>query len=149
MSVSSQLPLLAAAAAALLIVLFFLFRGKKNRPSSHAQHTSSAGTGIPQGFEEEYQHGVAPCESGRPVMYTLHTCRHCVHLKDFLEANGIAHHLVYVDDFEDPARREVMATLRTYNPRGSFPTLVLPDGRTAVGFRESLVRELLGLGDKA
>lgn len=147
-SISSQLPLLAAAAAALLAVLFFFFRKKDQHAPLH-QDAAAAGSGIPEGFEEEYQHGVAPCESGRPVMYTLHTCRHCVHLKDFLEANGIEHHLVYVDDFEDPARREVMATLRTYNPRGSFPTLVLPDGRTAVGFRESLVRELLGLGEKA
>lgn len=145
MSGSSQLPMLIAAAAALAAVLFFFFRKKKAAPVNAEERE---GTGIPEGFEEEYRHGVAPCESGKPVMYTLHTCRHCVHLKDFLDANSIEHHLVYVDDFEEPARHEVMAVLRSYNPRGSFPTLVLPDGRTAVGFREHLVRELLGLGEK-
>ena len=146
MSGSSHLPLLAAAVLALGVVLFFFLRG---RNTATARVDKTEGTGIPQGFEEEYRHGVAPCESGKPVMYTLHTCRHCVHLKDFLDANGIEHHLVYVDDFEEPARREVMGTLRSFNPRGSFPTLVLPDGRTAVGFREHLVRELFGLAPQA
>lgn len=146
MSGSSQLPLLIAAALALAALLFFFLRGRSAAP---AEVEKPEGTGIPEGFEEEYQRGVAPCESGKPVMYTLHTCRHCVHLKDFLDANGIEHHLVYVDDFEEPACREVMGTLRSFNPRGSFPTLVLPDGRTAVGFREHLVRELFGLAPQA
>ncbi len=100
-------------------------------------------TGIPAGREQEYRDGIAPCECSIPVMFTLHTCRHCVHLKQFLDDNGVSYTLVYVDDFTDPARRDLMASLRKFNPRGSFPTLVLPNGKCVVGFRESQVRELL------
>ncbi len=100
-------------------------------------------SGIPEGRESEYRDGMAPCDCGIPVMYTLHTCRHCVHLKNFLDENGVVHELIYVDDFADPARRNLMETLRKFNPRGSFPTLVLPDGQCVVGFRESIVRDLL------
>ena len=38
-----------------------------------------------------------------------------------------------------------MAKLRSFNPRGSFPTLVLPDGQVLVGFREAQARKLFGL----
>lgn len=124
------------------LLAFFIRKGGK-KPVKRA--SPSPETGIPQGLEEEYRCGVDPCGCGVPVMYTLHTCRHCVRLKDFLEKNGIDHKLIYVDDFADPARREIMTTLRSHNPRGSFPTLVVPDGRSVVGFREDAVRSLLGL----
>ncbi len=121
--------------------IFFMFRmSRKDEMESQADMPE---TGIPEGREAEYRNGVDPCGCGVPVMYTLHTCRHCVHLKDFLDENGVVHTLVYVDDFADPARRELMNTLRRFNARGSFPTLVLPDGRYVVGFREAQVRDLL------
>ena len=65
--------------------------------------------------------------------------------KPILDEHGISHHLVYVDDFEGEQRRELMAKVRSWNPRGSFPTLVLPDGRVSVGFREAQVRKLFDL----
>ena len=68
-----------------------------------------------------------------------------MHLKHFLDGHGIEHHLVYVDDFSGERRSEVMAKLRSFNPRGSFPTLVLPDGQVLVGFREAQARKLFGL----
>ena len=101
--------------------------------------------GVPEGMSDEYAWAMAPQTCDRPVMYTLHTCRHCVRLKDFLAENGVTIREIYVDDFEDPARSAIMKKLRTYTPRGSFPTLVLPDGRTLVGFRIDRVRELFGL----
>ena len=120
--------------------VFLMFRMSRKDMESQADMPES---GIPEGREEEYRSGMEPCECGIPVMYTLHTCRHCVHLKNFLDENGVVHELVYVDDFADPARKALMAALRKFNPRGSFPTLVLPDGRSVVGFREAQVRDLL------
>ena len=127
--------------AAFCIFMYFFHREKTVAEAA----SEGQPTGIPNGHEEEYQHGVDPCASGKPVMYTLHTCRHCVHLKNFLDAHGIEHYLVYVDGFQDPARREVLNTLRSFNGRGSFPTLVLPDGRSVAGFREAVVKEMFGL----
>lgn len=139
-------PVVVAGTAALAGLAFLIRRNKKgNTQTEDHPQVASSESGIPTGLESDYSHGVDPCGSGKPVMYTLHTCRHCVHLKDFLDNNGIEHHLVYVDDFQDPARRTIMTTMRSFNPRGSFPTFVLPDGRSAVGFRERQIRELLGL----
>ena len=135
------------ATGAILGTLAFAFHQKKEKQVEKALVEEATDQGIPAGLEDCYSYGVDPCSSGKPVMYTLHTCRHCVHLKNFLDKHDIEHHLVFVDDFQDPARREIMTVMRTFNPRGSFPTFVVPDGRSAVGFREQQVRELLGLKD--
>ena len=101
--------------------------------------------GVPPGMEETYRLGLHPLESRVPVMYTIHPCPHCVHLKEFLDRNRVRHVQVYVDDFEGPAREALMESLRSWNSRGSFPTLVTPDGRSVAGFREKAVKRLLGL----
>ena len=104
-------------------------------------------TGIPTGRENEYKAGIDPLQSDKPVMYTLHTCRHCSRLKEYLAARGVFIQEVYLDDFAQPARKAILETLKTYNPRCSFPTLVLPDGRLVIGFREDEVKELFGWKD--
>lgn len=104
-----------------------------------------AETGIPAGMEEIYRLGMNPETSDVPVMYTIHPCPHCVHLKDFLDRNGVRFVQVYVDDFTGPAGEALMEKVRTYDNRASFPTLVTPDGRSVVGFREKAVKRLLGL----
>ena len=103
---------------------------------------------IPPGKEDSYSYGIHPGEDGVPVMYTLTTCRHCVHLQDFLDEHGVAYHLVYVDGFYGQARSVMLAVLKAHNPRASYPTLVLPGGRTVVGFRKSEVRAALNLSDE-
>jgi len=132
----------AALAVLSIVVIFFLFRKSTdglNKAEEKKERT------LPQDTEEEYRIGMDPCSSGKPVMYTLQTCLHCVHLKHFLDKHGIECLLVYVDDFEGEQRRELMSKVRSFNPRGSFPTLVLPDGRVSVGFRETQVSKLLGI----
>lgn len=131
-----------AGALCLAVFLSIRFLKKKKKGKSRKSVLSS---GIPEGMEENFRCGVDPCSFGIPVMYTLHTCRHCVKLKDFLDKHGIECRLVYVDDFSDPARKDIMTVMRSYNPRGSFPTLVIPDGRSVVGFREESVKNLFGI----
>ena len=145
MSSTCEFPMLlvvVALAAVGAVALFFL-----SRKSGGAQESKPEDGKAPvlRDVEEEYRLGMDPCACGKPVMYTLQTCLHCVHLKHFLDRHGIEHHLVYVDDFSGEQRSEVMAKLRSFNPRGSFPTLVLPDGQVLVGFREAQARKLFGL----
>lgn len=141
---SGSWPVFVLCLVAVVCALVFFSR-RKGKRTSVRKSPAVQDSGIPVGLEDDYRCGVDPCSCGVPVMYTLHTCRHCVKLKDFLDQHGIEHRLIYVDDFSDPARRQIMATLRSHNPRGSFPTLVIPDGRSVVGFREEAVRALLGL----
>ncbi len=112
----------------------------KYRDFKHYGHS-----GIPEGMEEQYQMAIAPGSDGKPLMYNLTTCRHCVRVHDFLNKHGIAHHDVTVDHFGGEARTKVVATLRAYNPNASFPTLVFPDGKVIIGYKENALCEAFGL----
>lgn len=125
-----------------VILGFAVFFWPKRRATESV--AEEPGTGIPEGREGEYQAGLSPLQCKRPVLYTLHTCRHCARLKEYLEKRNVFVQEVYLDDFADPARKSLLAALRSYNPRGSFPTLVLPDGRSVVGFQEQAVKQLFG-----
>ena len=148
MSASSNSTLIILAVALSIVcavVMFFLVRKQKAAPDSSAEKAVREKEVPERDLEAEYLLGLDPCASGQNVMYTLKTCLHCVHLKQFLDKHGIECLLVYVDDFEGDRRRELMAMVRSFNPRGSYPTLVLPDGRVTVGYRENQVRQLFGL----
>ena len=108
---------------------------------------TAAAPEIPPGKEDSYAYGMHPGEDGVPVMYTLTTCGHCVHLKDFLDEHDVKYHLVYVDDFHGQARSGLLAVLKAHNARASYPTFVLPGGRTVVGFRKSEISAALNLPD--
>ena len=84
-----------------------------------------------------------PGEDGIPLMFALETCRHCRKAREFLDENKVTYHLVYVDQYPGEVRSQLMDKVRTFNPRGSFPTFVMPGGKVVVGFREQLFREAL------
>lgn len=90
-----------------------------------------------------YERGLQPGEDGQPLMYALESCRHCRRTREFLEENHVVYHLLYVDQYTGDARAALMDKVRSYNPRGSFPTIVMPGGKVVVGFREQLLREAL------
>ena len=131
--------LIGVAAAA---VLFFAIRAGQKKPK-----IVYSDDGIPEGMEEDYKAALAPGEDGIPLMYDLTTCRHCVHMHEFLDRHRIRHHQIYVDKFQNGARSAVLAEMKKHNPRGSFPTLVVPGGKTVVGYREAQIREALNITD--
>lgn len=114
------------------------------KPSSNAHNTSDA---PPKGMTPEkaalYENGMAPGADGVPLMYALETCRHCRKTREFLDENQVQYHILYVDQYQGEARTALMDKVRSYNPRGSFPTIVFPGDRAVVGFREQLLREAL------
>lgn len=90
-----------------------------------------------------YEEGLHPGEDGQALMYTLSVCRHCVSLKKWLKQHDIPFHEVYVDRYQGAERKALLEKLRSYNPRGSFPTLVLPGGeKSVVGFREAELKKI-------
>ena len=121
------------------IILSVFFKKNSKKTTFQAAHKQS-----PLSPEEQslYEMGLHPGEDGIALMYTLKVCRHCVHLKKWLEQHEIPFHEVYVDKYHGENRSELLNKLRSYNPRGSFPTLVLPGGKKAlVGFRESELKK--------
>ena len=78
----------------------------------------------------------------RVVLYALSTCGWCKKTKGLLDELGIAYDSVDVDllagDESAEARREVTQ----WNPRCSFPTLVIDGERCIVGFDKEEIRKI-------
>ncbi len=79
------------------------------------------------------------------MLYALSTCGWCKKAKIFLEDNDIEYDYIYVDELEGARRDEVMQVVRRWNPKGSFPTIVVDDAQAVAGFKEDELREALGL----
>lgn len=83
---------------------------------------------------------------GDVFMFALSTCIWCRKTKALLNELGIAYRYVDVDLAEGDARQEVMDLLTRWNKARSFPTLVVNDERTIIGFDEAALKELVGNG---
>lgn len=79
------------------------------------------------------------------VFYGISTCVWCKRTRRLLEDQGVAFDYFYMDLLSGYEREEVMAQVRRWNPRASFPTLVVDDSRCIVGYRPEEIKEVLGL----
>jgi glutaredoxin-like protein NrdH len=77
---------------------------------------------------------------GSVMLYALSTCQWCNKTKQLLRDLGIDFDFVYVDLLEGKEQSEILDTMEKWNPRGSFPTLVIDNKRCIVGFREDEIR---------
>ena len=79
--------------------------------------------------------------------YFLSTCGWCRKTKRFLDANNVDYEYEYVDLLTGNDKVRALAEVEQYNPRRSFPTVVVSNGDTEVviGYKEDRLREVLGL----
>ena len=77
-------------------------------------------------------------------IYSLSTCSHCKATKKFLGECGIKYEFTDVDLIEKEERKAILEDLRKFNPRCSFPTIIVGD-KTIIGFKEKEIMEALGL----
>jgi len=82
---------------------------------------------------------------GSIMLYALSTCQWCHKTKVLLEELGVEFDYEYVDLLEGKDQDTAMDALERWNPKGSFPTLVINNKRAIVGFREQEIREALAL----
>ncbi len=81
----------------------------------------------------------------KPVkIYTLSTCSHCKATKKFLNESNIEYEFTDVDLLEGEERQKVIDEVKRYNPRCTFPTVLIGD-RVIVGHREDEIMEALDL----
>lgn len=126
------------AAVAIIAAIAVLFLKKKNSPTIEERPEKKA----PQGDPELYALGMNPV-SEKPIMYALTTCQHCKNTRNFLDANNVDYIVIYLDEYSGAQRADLMEKVRTYNPRGTFPTILVPGGKVIVGFRKQLMQEAL------
>jgi len=79
--------------------------------------------------------------------YFISTCGWCKKTRRLLDENNVDYEYEYVDLLSGSEKARVLDEVSQYNPRKSFPTLVVSNGQTqvVVGFKESRLREVLGL----
>jgi len=80
---------------------------------------------------------------GKIMLYALSTCGWCRKTKELLNELGVEYEYIYVDLLEDEDEDTAMGEVKKWNPRLSFPTLVIDD-KCIVGFKEDEIRKVLG-----
>ena len=82
-------------------------------------------------------------DKGKVMLYALSTCIWCRKTKELLEDLDVAFDYIYVDLLNDDDKDETMDEIKKWNPRCSFPTLVIKDETCITGFKEDEIREAL------
>jgi glutaredoxin-like protein NrdH len=103
------------------------------------------GSGATMSVKEHMKH-VAGTKKGDITLYTLSTCVWCKKVKGLLKELALDYHYVDVDLLTDADRQEAIETVKRWNPRCSYPTLVIDNDRCIVGFNEREIRGLLKNG---
>jgi len=83
--------------------------------------------------------------SEKPIkLYSLSTCSHCKSTKKLLNDCTVLYEFVDVDLLEGEERQAILEDVRKFNPKCSFPTIIIGD-KVIVGFKEEEIRKALGL----
>ncbi len=80
---------------------------------------------------------------GDVVLYALSTCGWCKKTRMLLEEMEVEYDYIYVDLLEGDERQEIIEQVKEWNPKLSFPTLIIKNEECIVGFNEDKVRENL------
>lgn len=78
------------------------------------------------------------------TVYALSYCPYCKATLQFLNANDIAYQYVDVDTAPANEAPAIMKEVEKYNPDGTFPTIVVDEGKQViVGFNEEALEKLI------
>lgn len=88
---------------------------------------------------------VEGADKGKLTLYALSTCIWCRMLKNFLSKHGIGYDYVDVDTLGDQEKAGAINDLKHWNPKCSFPSLVINDEKCVIGFNEDNLKEALKL----
>ncbi len=88
---------------------------------------------------------VPGASKGEVFVYALSTCGWCRKAKALLEGLGVEYYYIDVDLEKDEERDAVTAEMIQWNPKLSFPTIVINNENCIVGFNEDAIKNALGL----
>lgn len=82
---------------------------------------------------------------GNIQLFALSTCIWCKKTKELLNRIGCQYEYVYVDKLNENDREIAMKQIRKWNPRSSFPTVIINNKICVVGFKEDEIKEALNI----
>jgi len=83
-------------------------------------------------------------DKGKVFLYALSTCIWCRKTKNLLDSLGLNYSYVFMDELKGKEKDKKMDELEKWNPRCSFPTLVINDKKVIVGFKEDEIKKEIG-----
>ncbi|MCJ7576472.1 MAG: glutaredoxin family protein [Dehalococcoidia bacterium] len=85
-----------------------------------------------------------PGKKSRHIMlYALSTCGWCQKTKKLLDDLGVEYDYEYVDQLQGDEREKTTKEVSSWNPRCSFPTMVIDNKKCIVGYKEDEIREAI------
>lgn len=82
-------------------------------------------------------------DRGSVMLYGLSTCGWCGMTRDLLESLDVKFSYLYVDKVGPDEQEQVIKEIERFNPKLSFPTLVIGNDHVIVGFKEADIRKAL------
>lgn len=77
------------------------------------------------------------------VLYTLSTCGWCSKTKKLLKDMGVEFSYIDVDLIEGADKKAVEDEIKQWNPKLSFPTIVINNQKCIIGYNEDEIRNAL------
>lgn len=77
-------------------------------------------------------------------IYSLSTCSHCKSTKRLLDDCQVKYEFEDVDLLKGEERAAILEDVKKWNPRCSFPTIIIGD-EVIVGYKEEEIKKALGL----
>jgi glutaredoxin len=85
-------------------------------------------------------------KQGHVMLYALSTCVWCKKTKRILNQLGIDYHFVDADLATPEEKEEIKKIVLKWNPQGSYPTIVIDDKQSIVGYDPEKIKEVFGNG---
>jgi len=89
---------------------------------------------------KDYAKNVSGKKKDDILLFALSTCAWCIKTKKLLNKLGIEYSYIDVDSLKDDV--EVVKELKHWNPRQSFPTIVINNKKCIIGYQEDKIKEL-------
>ena len=89
-------------------------------------------------IEKKHESGT---KKGDVTLYALSTCQWCRKTKDLLNELSIDYYYIDVDLAIGDDQKELTEEIKKFNPACSFPTMVINERDTIIGFDEDEIRE--------
>ena len=83
-------------------------------------------------------------DKGHILMFALSTCGWCKKTKRLVNELGFEYHYTDVDLLEGKKREEAMEEMERWNPKFTFPTLVVKN-KCIIGYDEEKIKEAIGV----
>ena len=84
---------------------------------------------------------VSGTKKGDVLLYALSTCQWCRKTKELLNELKIDYYYIDVDLVTGDDQKELIEDIKKYNPACSFPTMVINERDSIVGFDEDKIRD--------